>query len=125
MSKILVIDDEEDIVTILQQRLEAEGFEVDSSYESPAGLKKIKDTKPDLVLLDVMMPQMNGFQLCRAVRADPAINNIPILMVTAKGQESDKFWGKECGASDYMVKPFEFSDLISKIRSLIQPGFRS
>ena len=123
MSKVLIVDDEEDIVMVLRKRLETKGFEVDFAHESQKGLEKAKQWQPDLIILDVMMPIMNGYQLCRAIKADPKTQSIPVLLCTAKGEESDKFWGKECGASDHIVKPFDNEDLLRKIKDLIaQPS---
>lgn len=117
--KILVVDDEGELVKGLQIRLEASGFEVIAAFDGQEGLEKARDEKPDLILLDVMMPKMNGYQVCRELKNDENTKNIVVIMLTAKGQESDKFWGKEVGANDYVIKPFESSELMEKIKELL------
>ena len=117
--KIFIADDESGFVSTLRSRLEFEGFEVTTAPNGKAALEKIPDEKPDLILLDVMMPAMNGYQVCRALKENSATKEIPILMLTAKSQESDKFWGREAGADAYMTKPFDMDELINEIEGLL------
>ena len=117
--KLFIADDESGFVSTLRSRLEFEGFEVTTAPDGKAALELIPDEKPDLVLLDIMMPAVNGYQVCRELKGDPDTSSIPILMLTAKSQESDKFWGMEAGADDYMTKPFDMDELIKKIEELL------
>ena len=118
-NNIFIADDESGFVATLKSRLEFEGFEVTSAPDGRAALEMIRKALPDLILLDIMMPAVNGYQVCRELKEDPATSPIPILMVTAKSQESDRFWGMEAGADAYITKPFEMDDLIGKIRELL------
>ena len=117
--KIFIADDESGFVSTLTSRLEFEGFEITTAPDGKKALELIPVEMPDLILLDIMMPAVNGYQVCRELKEDPATSPIPILMVTAKSQESDRFWGMEAGADAYITKPFEMDDLIGKIRELL------
>ena len=117
--KVFIADDESGFVATLKSRLEFEGFEITTAPAGKAALEQIPVEKPDLVLLDIMMPAVNGYQVCRELKEDPDTSSIPILMLTAKSQESDKFWGMEAGADDYMTKPFDMDELIKKIEALL------
>ena len=117
--KIFIADDESGFVATLKSRLEFEGFEITTAPDGKAALEQIPVEKPDLVLLDIMMPSVNGYQVCRELKENPDTASIPILMLTAKSQESDKFWGMEAGADDYMTKPFDMDELIAKIEELL------
>ncbi|MBF0431967.1 MAG: response regulator [Fibrobacteria bacterium] len=118
--KILLADDEPDIVRTVRKRLEISGFEVATAQNGLEALEKLKEFKPDLVVLDVMMPELNGHQVCRTIREAPDTCDLPVIMLTAKAQESDKFWGGEVGASLYITKPFDDKVLISKIKELLE-----
>ena len=118
--KILVVDDEPNIVEMLQVRLEAQGYEVAKAYEGQEGLEKVLKEKPDLIVLDVTMPKMNGYQVCRKIKGDEKTKGIPVIMFTAKSQESDKFWGAECGADAYIAKPFESEVVLKTIEGLLK-----
>lgn len=117
--KILLIDDEEDLVEELGLCLEGTGYEVVISHDGQEGLEKVRREKPDLILLDVFMPEVNGFQVCHDLKKDPATQSIPIIILTAMAQEKDKSWGKECGADEYITKPCEMGELLSKIKRLL------
>ena len=117
--KIFIADDESGFVSTLRTRLEFEGFEITTAPDGKAALELIPQEMPDLVLLDIMMPAVNGYQVCRELKGNEDTSSIPILMLTAKSQESDKLWGKEAGADDYVTKPFDMGDLIEKIRELL------
>lgn len=114
---ILVVDDEKNARETLRQRLEFENFSVVIAIDGDDALKKIQKNSINLVLLDVMMPRINGYQVCRDLKENPATKNIPVILLTAKSQESDKFWGKEVGANDYVVKPYDMDELLEKINS--------
>ncbi len=116
---IFIADDELDFVSTLKSRLEFEGFGVTTAADGREAVQRITREKPDLVLLDIMMPAMNGYQVCRELKGQADTRAIPILMLTAKSQESDKFWGKEAGADDYVTKPFDMEELIDKIKGML------
>lgn len=118
MSKILVIDDEPFLVKALKIRLEIVGYEVITAYDGLDGLNKAIEEKPDLILLDVMLPKKNGYQICQLLKADEQYKHIPIVMLTAKGQKSDKEWGERAGADVYITKPFDDKELLAKIKEL-------
>jgi len=109
MPKVLIIDDEKDIVELIAYNLENEGFSVLKAFDGEAALRMIKSKKPDLAILDLMLPGMSGIDVCKAVRANPEISDLPIIMLTAKTDEVDKIIGLELGADDYMTKPFSFN----------------
>ena len=121
MSKtIFIADDESGLVSTLKSRLEFEGFKVATAPDGKAALERIPEEMPDLLFLDIMMPAVNGYQVCRELKGNPDTSSIPILMLTAKSQESDKFWGKEAGADAYVTKPFDMDELIGEIRGLLR-----
>ena len=117
--KILIIDDEQDIVETLQFTLETEGYECHTAFDGEEGLRLAKELFPDLIILDVMMPKMNGFKICRLLKYDNAYKNIPIIMLTARSQDEDKSLGEETGANEYVTKPFELEDIIQKIKGYL------
>ena len=118
--RILIVDDQKDIVELIRFKLENEGFECLVAFDGEEGLQKAKKHKPDLILMDIMMPKINGYQVCRLLKSDENYKNIPIIMLSAKDQESDKFWGKESGADDYVTKPFDFEELFQKIQGYLE-----
>jgi len=105
MTKILIVDDEQDIVELLSYNLEKEGFSIVKAYDGEAALGLVRSEKPDLMILDLMLPKMNGIDVCKTVRRNLATANLPIIMLTAKGEEIDKIIGLEIGADDYITKP--------------------
>ena len=117
MSKkhILIVDDEAALRQVLEDRLLDEGFIVTKAVNGKEGLSLALEKRPDLILLDIMMPELNGYQVCKKIKEDDSLKNIPVVMLTAKAQESDKFWGLETGADDYITKPFEFKSLLKTI----------
>ena len=118
--RILIVDDERDLVETMTFRLEASGYEILKAYDGQEGLKKIREEKPDLVLLDVMMPLKDGYQVCQEVKNDEKIRNIPVIMLTAKSQESDKSVGESVGVDDYLTKPFQSHELLEKIEKFLK-----
>nr|WP_315021369.1 response regulator [uncultured Aminipila sp.] len=112
--KVLIIEDEKAISDIIKFNLKKEGFEVDAAYDGQEGLDKALNTQPDLILLDVMLPSMDGFQVCKRVREG---STVPIIMLTAKEEEVDKVLGLELGADDYITKPFGMRELIARIKA--------
>ncbi len=121
MSKrILIADDEQNIVISIEFLLRREGFEVMVANDGEEALASVRAQKPDLVLLDVMMPKMNGFDVCQAVRADPDLAATRILMLTAKGRDTEVSKGLGLGADGYMTKPFSTKELLSEVRKLLE-----
>lgn len=120
MPKILVIDDEKDIVELISYNLEKEGFSVLKAYDGETALQRVKAQKPDLIILDLMLPEISGLDVCKAVRNNPATANLPIIMLTAKAEEVDKIIGLEMGADDYITKPFSIKELIARVRAMLR-----
>ncbi len=120
MKKILIIDDQPDNVFILQDRLEHEGYEAITAYDGPTGIKKAVEEQPDLVLLDVMMPGMSGFEVCRRMVANEDTKGIPIILVTALTGTDDIKEGLAAGAFDYIKKPFNRVELLARINSALK-----
>ena len=120
--KIVVIEDEVDILEVINYNLLKEGFDVCSALDGEEGLALIKKEVPDLVLLDLMLPGLDGIEICRKLKTDYSTRSIPIIMVTAKGEESDIVLGLGMGADDYMVKPFRPRELMARIRSVLRRG---
>ncbi|HZW38531.1 MAG TPA: response regulator [Ignavibacteriaceae bacterium] len=118
--KILVIDDLPENVFLLQDRLEHEGYEVITAYDGVSGLQKVKEELPDLILLDVMMPEVDGLEVCRQIVNDPEISRIPVIMVTAKSGVEDIKEGLEAGAFDYIKKPFNRVELLARVSSALK-----
>jgi len=120
MSKrVLIADDEPNIVISLEFLMKREGHAVSVARDGPAALEAIRTGKPDLVLLDVMMPGLSGFEVCQAVRADEALSGVKILMLSAKGRDTDIAKGSAMGADAYMTKPFSTRELAEKVRELL------
>lgn len=117
--RILVLDDEPDVTELLQYKLEQAGYRVDVLNDPLAFIARVRDFKPDLMILDIMMPELNGLQLCRIARADPAMKHIPIVFLTAKGEAEDRVTGLETGADDYMSKPFNAKELVLRIANVL------
>jgi DNA-binding response OmpR family regulator len=118
MNKILIIEDEKDLVTGLKFNLEARDYEVSSAYDGEAGYFKALDEHPDLVILDLMLPKLNGFEVCKRLKKE--VPEIPIIMLTAKSQESEIVTGLELGADDYITKPFSVLELIARIKTVLR-----
>ena len=119
--KILLVDDEPNIVILLEARLKANGYEVLSAGDGLTALEKAKKEKPDLIILDLMLPKMDGYKVCGLLKKDARYAKIPILMFTARAQEEDRRLGEEVGANAYLTKPFEPEVLLDKIQKLISP----
>ena len=117
--RILIVDDEPSIVKMVGKRLEVEGFEVLIAMDGQEGLAKAQAESPDLVILDLMLPKLNGYEVCTMLKQDTRYQKIPVLLFTAKAQAKDEQLGLECGANAYMRKPFQGKELVEKIRSLL------
>jgi phosphate regulon transcriptional regulator PhoB len=120
MINVLVIDDERDIVTLLRYHLEKAGFQCLEAMDGATALRLIREQHPDLLLLDLMLPGMDGLEICRRLRQDATTARLPILMLTAKAEEVDRVVGLEVGADDYVVKPFSPRELIARIRAILR-----
>lgn len=119
-TKVLVIDDEIHIVELLKFNLETSNYEVDFSYDGFDGFVKAKEIKPDLILLDWMLPNISGIEVLKKIRSDESLKNIPVIMLTAKNMENDKVEGLEVGADDYITKPFSIKELLARISSVLR-----
>ncbi|HEU0013937.1 MAG TPA: response regulator [Longimicrobium sp.] len=119
---ILVVDDNADNVEILRAFLESRGFAVSEASDGRSALARMEQVKPDLVLLDVMMPGMDGWEVCRVIKQHPQLGATKVVMVTAKGGFEDKFEGLRSGADDYVVKPVDFKDLMDKVQRNLAAG---
>src|SRR3989440_6360023 len=119
-ARILIIEDEEPLTLLLRYNLEAEGYEVETSARGDEGETKLKEPPPDLLVLDWMLPGMSGIELCRRLRARPDTERLPIIMLTARGEESERVRGLATGADDYIVKPFSVPELSARVRALLR-----
>lgn len=117
---ILVVDDEADLVELISYNLKKEGFSVDSALDGETALSKIKKGRYDLVVLDLMLPGIQGIELCRILRSNPKTETLPVIMLTAKGEEVDKILGLEMGADDYITKPFSPRELVARVRAVLR-----
>ncbi len=125
MARVLVAEDDPDIASLLARYLQRAGFEADVVTSGPDVLSRVKQAPPDLLLLDLMLPGLDGLEVCRAVRTDRQSAAIPIIIVTAKGEESDRIVGLELGADDYITKPFSPNEVIARIRAMLRRAQRS
>ena len=122
---ILVVEDEEALATLLHYNLEKEGYEIGVASDGEEALVQVDERQPDLVVLDWMLPTVSGIEVCRRLRQRPATRNLPIIMLTARGEETDRVRGLDTGADDYIVKPFMMSELTARVRAVlrrIRPG---
>ena len=118
--RILVVDDEKDIVDLITYNLEQEKFAVSKAYDGESALDMIKSIKPDLVILDLMLPIIRGLDVCKLIRKNPETETMPIIMLTARGDHMDRIIGFEVGADDYIVKPFNVKELVARIRAVLR-----
>ena len=118
--RIFIIEDEPSIIQLIQHNLEKNGFIVSSSINGNDGLKELKKFQPDLLLLDWMLPDLSGIEICKSIRKDNSFKNLPIIMLTAKGEEEDKIKGSDSGVDDYLTKPFSFNELKSRIKAVLR-----
>ncbi len=120
MKKVLIVDDEQDIVESLKFVLEAEEYECYTAFNGEDGLKTAKEIIPDLIILDIMMPKMNGYKISRLLKFDSKYKDIPIIMLTARSQEEDKLIGEETGANEYITKPFDLDFVVEKVNEYLK-----
>jgi DNA-binding response OmpR family regulator len=121
-SKILVVDDEPEAVELVEFNLKGAGYEVSTAGDGAEALNKARRIQPNLVILDVMMPEIDGMEVCKLLRRDPATSTIPIIMLTAKASEVDRVLGLELGADDYVVKPFSPRELVLRVKKILERG---
>ena len=115
--KILIVEDEKDLVKILKYNLEKEGYRVSAAFDGEAGLSQFRKEKPDLVVLDIMMPRLDGFEVCKIIRRE---SKVPIIMLTAKTEEVDRVLGLELGADDYVTKPYSVREVTARIKAILR-----
>ena len=120
--KILAVDDEPDALDLIEFNLKAAGFDVSTAEDGKEALKKARQILPQLILLDLMLPQIDGLEICKALRRDPATVSIPIIMLTARAAEIDRVLGLELGADDYVTKPFSPRELVLRVKNLLKRG---
>lgn len=119
-NKILIVDDAVDTVELLKKRFQSEGYDTEEAYNGEEALKKVPEYNPDLIVLDVMMPKIDGYEVCHRLKSDEKTKYIPIIMLTAKGEIEHKVKGLEIGADDYLPKPFDYKELSARIKSLLK-----
>ena len=119
MALVLIVDDSPTDVHVMQTALEKSGFRTASAADGGEGIRKARELHPDLILMDIVMPGLNGFQATRQLANDPQTSSIPVIMVTSKGQESDRIWGLRQGAVDYLVKPVATDQLVRKAQAAL------
>ena len=118
--RILIVEDEDSLATLLQYNLEKEGYEVTAAGDGEEALLQVQERLPDLIVLDWMLPKVSGIEVCRRLRQRPESRNVPIIMLTARGEETDRIRGLDTGADDYVVKPFAMSELAARIRAVLR-----
>src|SRR6202047_4040537 len=125
MKRVLVIEDDKDIVELVRYNLEKDGYQVSASADGATGLAQLRKVAPDLLILDLMLPKLSGLEICKEIRKDVTLNRLPILILTAKGEEADRVVGLELGADDYVTKPFSPRELAARVKALLrraEPG---
>jgi two-component system phosphate regulon response regulator PhoB len=120
MSKIFIIEDEQAIIELVKYNLEKEGYRVSYSNKGDSGISEIKQIEPDLILIDWMLPDISGIEVCKILKKDKKLSSIPVIMLTAKGEEEDKIRGFDSGADDYMTKPFSHLELKARINAILR-----
>ena len=121
-TRVLVVEDEQDVAELLRYNLTKEGYDVTLVGNGADALKRARETKPDLILLDIMVPQLNGWEVCRRLKQDAETRAIPVIMVTGRVEEGDKVLGFEMGADDYVTKPFSPRELVARVRAVVRRG---
>jgi phosphate regulon transcriptional regulator PhoB len=118
--RILVIEDDRDIVELVRYNLEKDGYQVATATDGAIGMAQVKKSPPDLLVLDLMLPKLSGLEICKEVRRDAALNRLPILILTARGEEADRVVGLELGADDYVTKPFSPREFVARVKALLR-----
>jgi len=120
MKRILIIEDDRDIVELVRYNLANEGYQITAALDGSTGLAALRKSPPDVLLLDLMLPRISGLEICREIRRDETLNRLPILMLTARGDEADRVVGLEMGADDYVTKPFSPRELAARVKALLR-----
>src|SRR5260370_19354506 len=120
MKRILIIEDDRDIIELVRYNLVNEGFQVSAASDGTAGLASLKKTPPDILLLDLMLPKLSGLEICKEIRRDEELNRLPILMLTARGEEADPVVGLDMGADDYVTQQFRPRELVARVKALLR-----
>jgi two-component system alkaline phosphatase synthesis response regulator PhoP len=120
-ARVLIIEDEPHIVLSLEYLLERGGYETATATDGERGLAMVRELRPDVVLLDLMLPRLNGYQVCQAIRSDPALARIPVIILSAKGQEVEVLKGLSLGAAQYITKPFGNAEILEAVRAVLAP----
>ena len=120
MKRIQIIEDDRDIVELVRYNLEKEGYQVTAAGDGATGLAQLRKSAPDVLILDLMLPKLSGLEICKEVRRDTSLNRLPIVMLTARGEEADRVVGLELGADDYVTKPFSPRELAARIKALLR-----
>jgi DNA-binding response OmpR family regulator len=118
--KILIVEDERNIVYLLKVRLESEGFQAIAAYDGLAGLRAVTEARPDLIILDLNLPRLDGFEFCRRIRRQPELARLPILVLSGRAGEADKVGALELGADDYVTKPFNANEIVARVKTLLR-----
>jgi two-component system alkaline phosphatase synthesis response regulator PhoP len=119
--RVLIIEDEPHIVLSLEYLLERDGFETATAADGERGLAMVRELRPDVVLLDLMLPRLDGYQVCQAIKSDPELAPIPIIVLSAKGQEVEVLKGLSLGAAQYITKPFGNAEILEAVRAVLEP----
>ena len=119
-SRVLIIEDDKDIVELVRYNLEKDSFQIVACSDGVTGLAQVKKSSPDLLILDLMLPKLSGLEICKEIRRDDKLNRLPILMLTARGEEADRVVGLELGADDYVTKPFSPRELVARVKALLR-----
>lgn len=121
-ARVLVVDDEPDLIRVLQFGLQASGYVVECASDGQDGLKKAREMKPDIILLDLMLPKLDGYKICRLLKFDDRFKHIPIIILSARTQEGDQALALEMGANLFIAKPYDFTEILGHIRDLLREG---
>ncbi|HEX7078183.1 MAG TPA: response regulator [Candidatus Eisenbacteria bacterium] len=124
-ARVLVVDDEPDLVRILEFGLKAAGYQVEVASDGQEGLKKARDLKPDIILLDLMLPKLDGYKVCRLLKFDERYKHIPIMILSARTQEGDQTLAHEMGANHFVTKPYDFQEILGHVASLLKASAAS
>ncbi len=124
MKRVLVIEDDPDLVELLRYNLEKEDFQVHSAVDGKSGLEMVRRGSSDLVILDLMLPQLSGIEVCKEIRKNSKLEALPIIMLTARGEETDRILGLELGADDYVTKPFSIREMVARVKALLRRAAR-
>ncbi len=119
-ARVLVVDDEPDLIRILEFGLKSMGYAVETASDGQEGLKKARETKPDIILLDLMLPKLDGYKVCRLLKFDERYKNIPIIILSARTQEGDQSLAMEMGANRFITKPYEFTEIVGHMETLLK-----